>query len=345
VTVQLPDVVELSRTAPPPAQTPDAHAGGAWWTYAGCDGGACNLQVRSEGTTHIDLNIESITGEWSPARLSFAAAVRTFDGHNQVLLIEGDTTPSMRIIADTPDRQVTTFAWLDESRLLLSTLDDGAPSLRVLDTSGAVAPVADLASVAIYFYPSPDRSRVLFTQSASDGWQLWMLDVASGAVTNLGNMGSDPANVATPAETSPEATGKGGPLYISWSPDGTQVAFGGGFEPPYIMTIVQLDVRTPVVTQFPSGYPGEIRWSADSTKIAVSTYDIERTHHETWVVDPTTGEGRHLMDGCVIVWSPDGRFLAVHGEDVKGITIINVETADRAQLTHNADDAPIEWLP
>jgi hypothetical protein len=343
ITVELPEVREVARTGLPPAQTLDANASGAWWTYWGCDQ-VCNIQVRSDDVTHIDLDVAGITTEtWSPSRHRFAAAVRTNEGRNQLVLIEGDETPSLRVLSDSPDMETTTFTWLDDTSMLLSTHRGGTPALYLLDVTGAIQQVATLTSGASYLYPSPDNSRVLFTQSAPEGWQLWMLDVATRTVTDLGNMGSDPANVVPPAESSPENTGKGGPLYISWSPDGTRVAFGGGFEPPYIMTIVHLDLRTPVVSHFPSGYPGEIRWSTDSKQIAVSTYDIERTHHETWVVDPDTGAGRHLMDGCVIVWSPDGGFLAVHGEDIPGIAIINVDTAERAQLTNNANDAPIEW--
>jgi len=343
VTVQLPDVTELSRVPVPPAQTVDANATGAWWTYSGCDQ-ICNLQVRSEGVTLVDLNVAGISvTEWSPARARFAAAVRTNDGRNQVVVIEGDATPSLRVLSDTPDIDTTTFIWLDDTRLLLSAQASGVPSLYVLDTDGQVERVAELASSAAYLYPSPDRSRALFTQSAAAGWQLWMFDATTRRITNLGNMGSDPKDGDAPVESSPENTGKGGPMYISWAPDGEKVAFGGGFEPPYIMTTVRLDTGSRAVTEFTSGYPGEIRWTADSSAIGVSTYDIERTHHETWVIDPDTGVGRYLMDGCVIVWSPDGRFLAVHGEDVPGIGIVDVASGAIAQLTHEANDAPLRW--
>jgi hypothetical protein len=158
-------------------------------------------------------------------------------------------------------------------------------------------------------------------------------------------MGSDAAASTPPEHFDPDGAAKVSPMYIAWSPDGRRVAFGGGYEAPFFMTTVDLLAGAAVRTDFPSGYPGEIRWTADSTRIAVSTYDVERTHHETWVVDPSTGVGRHLMDGCVIVWSPNGRFLAVHAEDADGITIIDADSGARGQLTHRRDDAPIEWAP
>jgi Tol biopolymer transport system component len=279
--------------------------------------------------------------EWTADRSRIAFTALTLDNRNQLVVVEGET-PAARVVFDSAASSITTFAWAGD-RLLVAGVFNGRSGIRWLALEGTLSPIADVAAPA-YFYPSPDRSRFLFTQAAPDGWQLWMLDVATDAVTNLGNMGSDPASVAPPAESSPDNSGKSGPMYIAWSPDGTKVAFGGGFDPPYIMTTVELATGATSVTHFPNGYPGEIRWSADSAKIAVSTYDIERTHHETWVVDPATGEGRHLMYGCIIVWSPDGRFLAVHGEDVAGISIVDVDTAERAQITHRSDDAPVEWV-
>ena len=47
--------------------------------------------------------------------------------------------------------------------------------------------------------------------------------------------------------------------------------------------------------------------------------------------------------GCVIIWSPDGRFLAVHGEDLPGIAIVDIASGERGQLTHEANDIPLQW--
>ena len=86
-------------------------------------------------------------------------------------------------------------------------------------------------------------------------------------------------------------------------------------------------------TEFPFGYPGEIKWSPDGTKLAVSTYDVERTRHESYVVDPATGVATHLLSGCVIVWSHDSRFLAVHGEPDPGISIVDVMTGEQGKVS------------
>ena len=141
----------------------------------------------------------------------------------------------------------------------------------------------------------------------------------------------------------------GGSITSRWNshqgPDGTRLSFGGGYEPPYSMTTLNIANGTEVRTVFTNGYPGEIRWNAGGTLIAVSTYDTLRTHHETHVVDPASGVSRHLLDGCVIVWSPDGRFLAVHGETEPGIAVVDVHTGEHGQLTHASSDAPLRWDP
>jgi Tol biopolymer transport system component len=343
VTVRLPDVIEEQRYIPAETPADDLSSAYGWWVALGGDD-TCTITIHPANTSSdtiakLDFSACNATA-WSSDRRHYAVIASTADGHTQLAVIDGET-PQPRVLIDGTDN-IAGFAWHGD-RLLVSGGFAGRPSLRWLALDGALTPIAGIASAPMYVYASPDGSRFLFTQSSPDGWQLWMLDAATNAVANLGNMGSDLANASPPNETGPENTGKGGPMYIAWSPDGTQVAFGGGFDPPYIMTTVQLDTGARATTQFPNGYPGEIRWTDDSKRIAVSTYDVERTHHETWVVDPLTGAGRHIMDGCIIVWSPDGRFLAVHGEDIAGITIINADTAARTQLTHTRDDAPIAW--
>ena len=128
-------------------------------------------------------------------------------------------------------------------------------------------------------------------------------------------------------------------------PDGDRLAFGGGYEPPYTMKTVDLASGAIARTEFPLGYPGEIKWSADSTHLAVSTYDPERRHHETYVVNPTTGTATFLLRGCIILWSPDGRFLAVHGEPDPGISIVDVISGRATRITQERHDTPWRWEP
>ena len=236
--------------------------------------------------------------------------------------------------------QILAFEWHEDGFLVAFSGGIGT-QVQLVNSDGSVRTVAESPSAISYFHASPDRHSFAFSASDPAGWRLFTVDAATGTVTDHGAMGSDGPG-AVPVADPPD--GKG-PMYISWSPDGSRLAFGGGFSPPYTMTTLDLATNAAVRSEFPSGYPGEIRWSPDGTQIAVSTYDVERTHHETWVVDPMTGTGTHLMDGCVIVWSPDSRLLAVHGEDIPGIAIIDVATGARMQLTASRDDAPLLWTP
>jgi hypothetical protein len=339
VTVQFPGPVELSRVVPTP-EAPDMAANGAWYPTVSCDD-ACTLTVRSSGAP-LTTTLES-TGwsAWSRDHSRYAV-VGTLEGHSVLLIVQGDA-PAIDTLFDSASSAVDAFAWWRDE-LVVAITDASGTRLQRLALDGTLADIAALPGRVNYFYPSPDESRFLFTQRSPDGWRLWIYDAAPGALSDLGNMGSDHAGAHTPDDVAPE-NGKGGPMYIAWAHDNAKVAFGGGFEPPYIMTTVDLGTGTHVVTELPNGYPGEIQWNTDDSLVAVSSYDIERTHHETWVVDPGTGIGTHLMNGCVIVWSPDGRFLAVHGEDVAGVAIVDVRTGERGQLTHLGDDAPLRWEP
>jgi Tol biopolymer transport system component len=258
----------------------------------------------------------------------------------RITIVDNASDPRPRVVFDTTGT-ILTFEWYQDELLVAYSAGSGTLLLLVPHDGGDAQLIGEMPAAVPYLHPSPDGHTFAFTASDPGGWRMFTIDAADGTVTDRGAMGSDgPEGVPVPA---PPEGGKG-PMYIAWSPDGSRLAFGGGFDPPYSMTVLDLATGAGVRTPFASGYPGEIRWSPNGASIAVSTYDVERTHHETWVVDPATGAGTHLMDGCIIVWSPDSRFLAVHGEDVPGIAIINTSMGARMQLTANRDDAPLMWI-
>src|SRR4029079_9804395 len=130
------------------------------------------------------------------------------------------------------------FEWLSSGDLLIADNSEADAHLVRVTVDGEPATVATVPSAIWYLYPSPDRSTVAFTQDSPSGWQLWTVDAATGDVRNAGNMGSDPAGMAPPIENAPVR--EKGPMYIAWSPDGARIAFGGGYEPPYMMTTADL---------------------------------------------------------------------------------------------------------
>jgi hypothetical protein len=344
VSVQFPSGAAVD----PPDMTPEMSVSGdgQWHDALSCrDGGGCQISFverHGPGRTHVGGEHLIAAGtRWHPRGHSFAFGVAdAYEGAaKRILVVDDPADATARVAYDAGDANVNSFEWFGD-RLLVSQSKGAATEIRVIAASGSASTVASFETVVQYFHASPDGRTFAFAASDPAGWRLYTIDALDGVVVDRGSMGSDgPGGSPVP---DPPGGGKGS-MYISWSPDGSRLAFGGGFEPPYTMTVVGLASGNVTKTEFPSGYPGEMRWSPDGTQLAVSTYDVERTHHETWVVDPATGQGKHLMDGCIIVWSPDSRFLAVHGEDVPGIAIVEVAAGARMQLTANATDAPLLW--
>lgn len=318
------------------------------WSYemlCNDNGTGCEISLHSRDgrSSRLDGRYDAPVARWQPGRHALAVAVTgVADGPAvRIFVIYDPNVPVARLAYEASEGAVGAFEWYQDDLLIAQNVGGGA-QLQLVGWDRAIRPIAALAVPVSYFYASPIGEIFAFTQSDPSGWRLSAVNPFDGSVRDLGPMGSDGRH-ATPVVNSPENSGKGGPMYVAWSPTDLKLAFGGGFEPPYIMTTVDVASGAVAGTEFPSGYPGEIKWSPDGAMLAVSTYDPERTHHETWVVDPDTGAGTHLMDGCIIVWSPDSRFLAVHGEDVKGIAIIDVISGARMQLTDSPADAPLSW--
>jgi hypothetical protein len=347
VTVEFPALDRTVVPQPEQSWTGEPSADGEWLLYFGCAEDNCVNLYQKHGATSV-FHAAMYAHEWSPAGHTLAM-ITTLPGEylygQRLEVVEDPAAPQPRVLFEFEHGAagITALRWTDRDSIVFAHEQHGIVELREIALDGSMRTLASGLAPVPYIFASPHRDVLAFTQQSPDGWRLMSLDLHDATtLRDLGNMGSDPTGT-TPPEQAPPNSGKG-PMYVEWSPDGTRLAFGGGTQPPYTMTVVDLTTGAAAQTEFPSGYPGEIRWSPDGALVAVSTYDIERTHHETWVVDPANGAGRHLMDGCVIVWSPDGRFLAVHGEDRPGIAVVDVTSGARGQLTHVSTDIPIAWM-
>ena len=338
VTLSLPENEVIAREPYEIGDVRIPSADGLWRLHQSCNDTACTLSLfgQEDGRSSIELTA-LIDVQWSPEghTLAFAGSMSDRPGQDRLYAVDDPARPIPRVVSES---QVRAFTWLGDGRLLFVTTDG---EMSRMSREGEVESLAHVAP-PMYLHPSPDGRTVAFTQNDAGGWRLWTIDGYDGTLRDLGNMGSDPAGTAPPVEVAPEQKG---PMYIGWSPDGSYLAFGGGFEPPYIMTTVNLATGASVRTEFPHGYPGEIKWSPDGARLAVSTYDVDRTRHESYVVDPNTGEATHLLSGCVIIWSHDGRFLAVHGEPDPGISVVDVATGEQAKISHERNDVPLSWDP
>ena len=344
ITVQLPDNVEVAREQAPHPLSAASSRDGAWAAWADCRETDCDLNIDGPGGEQHTLRIDGFVDalDWSADGSALAYSVAYYENdlfvRRELAVLEPAAIDAARVVYTSTSEFWSPFAW-DAADGLIVALGGSVPAQIVrFDRDGSQSDVATAPASVGYFYPSPDRTLFAFTQDIAEGWRLMALDTATNEIRDFGNMGSDPAGVAPPAVLPQK-----GPMYVAWSPDSTRLAFGGGFEPPYVMTTV--DVRDGSVrrTEFMEGYPGEIEWSPDGSMIAVSTYDADRTRHEVYIVDPASGEARHVSSGCVIVWSPDGRFLAQHIDKEHGIAIVDIASGAYGHLTDGPYDVPVWW--
>ena len=356
ITVQFPLGDEARREPALPASPLQPSPDGLWNYNVECEP-KCSIYVSSaDGQTVKSTGGGAGAVEWSPEGHTLAYVFGSGDvgptgsPSQELMLVEDPgaggagvhTSGLQSRLLFRDDGHILTFEWIDAENLLVSVADGPDARFVRVPLAGEVTPLATVPSPVFYLHPAPGGGLFAFTVNDAAGWRLNTIDPYSGAIRDLGNMGSDPAGVNPPSESADN--GKG-PIYIAWSPDGTRLAFGGGFTPPYTMTTVDVATGALARTEFPFGYPGEIKWSPDGGLLAISTYDPDRTRHESYVVDPVTGSATHLARGCIIVWSPDSRFLAVHGEPEPGISIVDVATGAQGKLTQSKNDTPLTWEP
>jgi Tol biopolymer transport system component len=347
VTVAFPSGAAIAHGPMDPISAAEPSADGLWSSTTDCST-LCRTTLKDTNGNARAIDDPYIGGlHWSPQGHELALASGPSNGgypaSDRLVLIDDPASTQPHILYETRKGLAHPFEWLSSGDLLIADNSDTDARLMRVTTGGDATLLATVPSTVWYLYASPDGRTVAFTQDSPQGWQLWTVDGTTGEVRNAGNMGSDPAGIAPPQENPPLQ--EKGPMYVAWSPDGSKVAFGGGYQPPYTMTIADIATGAKHRTEFPDGYPGEIKWSPDGKKLAVSSYNVPRTHHEAYVVDPETGIARDVLSGCVIVWSPDSQFLAVHGEREPGIAIADVVTLQHAQLTHTPGDTPLSWSP
>lgn len=141
----------------------------------------------------------------------------------------------------------------------------------------------------------------------------------------------------------------------SWSPDGTEIAFGsdrGGQPEIYVMNADGSNVRK--ITEAPVGGAHLApAWSPDGTKIAFVVQPGSTTQRDIWLMNPDgsgqvaitdDGQGNHFP--C---WSPDGLHLAYERlgrENAADIWVMDVDGANKRVMAPARErDACPAWSP
>ncbi len=162
---------------------------------------------------------------------------------------------------------------------------------------------------------SPDGSQIGYTQSYLEGCT-GASDTFDGACHSLYSMefdGTDRVMLPTGSVADP--------VGLSWSPDGSSVAFSARVGEDWFVYTMALDGSEPIrlAADLPSLRPTEPAWSPDGATIAfVTGHDPENGLPFTlWSMGPDGSERQRLYDGCCMfggaghgaqgpVWSPDG---------------------------------------
>ncbi|MEZ4503876.1 MAG: hypothetical protein R3C39_14735 [Dehalococcoidia bacterium] len=137
----------------------------------------------------------------------------------------------------------------------------------------------------------------------------------------------------------------GVPLVVAWSPDSSRLAFGSIAGAPWTLNLASSTDWTATAHEVRGGYVGELAWAPDSALLAISTYELDRSNHSVLLYDPQTEAVSDLVDGCKVVWSPDGEYVAVHREPhaATGVWIAAVRDALRVEISPESAAFPVAW--
>lgn len=278
-------------------------------------------------------------------------AVVDADGSNQHRLFP-DAPPPQSVVAVSPDGRHVIVTGVEPSdgfglQITYHLTDLSGSALTIFDTDCSGQCVSD--SIGAFAF-SPDGARLAFVRSLAeveprapegDATVIAVMDLASGAVVELGSTHASNPNVGMPCGY---ACGEGYDDAPRWSPDGRQLLFsrsaiGIPNQPRTILDtrlfVVDADgsnLRQLVATEL---FARDAQWSPDGSQIVFTsgietlTMDdfgkLENWHqlNDLWTVGPDGGEPRRITSftagpvpelpgdtgATVPTWTRDGRIV------------------------------------
>jgi hypothetical protein len=300
-----------------------------WLAVTDCKDSGCSLVIGAEAAPWnvaeltLELQAPFHSGEWAPEASVFAA----LDIEGNLSLIDPQTrTPQLL------HRNVSAFAWAAGDQLVFASSKGSGGRLWRSSLPGASTLLAEVGSPVKQLFASPDAKEFAFAQDDAAGWRLMSIGVSDGRLRDFGNLGGGLLATAPP-------------FAIAWSPDGSHIAVGPITE-PFNLHVVTAG-QAPASYRLEKGYAGELKWSPDGSRLAISTYAPNRVWHEVFVLEMNdlASRPRFLLDGCEIVWSPDGQFVAVKREAwrAQAVAAIRVDTGDFWHVIDMPNLVPVAW--
>ena len=174
---------------------------------------------------------------------------------------------------------------------------------------------------------SPDRSMVAFAGNRDGSWDIWTVEVATGALSNVTN---DAFTSSKPA----------------WSPDGSRIAFASSRDGDYEIFTIRPDGTGLRQLTHNDGYDSDPAWSPDGKRLVyIHTGGLS-------LIDPDGSGNNALLTTSAMVgdptWSPDGSRIAYSGLTSGGgeIFTIRPDGSDVQQITDDPSTAMYPtWSP
>ena len=320
------------------------------------------LLVASSGSATLDdaaSEVAALEASWQPGLdggLAYASAggtaTRSAAPARDVPETASQSVPASETEADAyPPLESGTVLQTVPRGLLTYTLGDGtyatvqAGNPTVLVDSPAREVSRTLTSGARGdVYASPDGQFVATVYRDEQGTRI---DVTAGfALVGSFLLAAPEGDQLVNGGKGPAAAVSGVPLNIEWSPDSRYLAFGSITGAPWALNVLSVEAWRLDRYAIEGGYVGELAWSPGSDLLAISTYEIDRRDHNVLIFDPRTRAVSYLIDGCEIVWAPDGRYLAVHREPriEPGVWITSADGETRIRATDDPMAFPISWV-
>lgn len=331
--------------------------------------------IDPDGSNEVALAERGVLpGLWSPdgGRL----LVRQFPGDRSIPpgpdntwvrpgLINADGS-GFEVLDGFPNQHINLvpLAWSpDGSRLFVydgfdaaKTSDMGTFTVRASD-GGALTLVlpasSDLLERPDFVHVSPDGTQLLINRQlkGADQGNIFLVKIGDGRLRRVNPAGT--FSVEGPVGDFLER----GALSEAWSPDGSQIAFGGFVVADdstalYVARSGETDPRQIVPTDVGAV---SAQWSPDGSWIAFTSRMASQP--QVWVVHPDGTGLKRLTDGkdgstsVAPIWSPEGRQLLFERMDAGSVTLwtMALDGSSQTQLTSTPLGTdyvgPYDWLP